>query len=84
MTAAQCWGGDEFVILLPGTPLAATREAAARAAASVAARQDPDGAPLSASTGCAELRGDMTTDEVFAAADADLLAAKSARRSNAS
>ena len=75
------WGGDEFVVLLPDTALAATREAAARVAASVATRQDPDQAPLSVSIGCAELRGDMTADEVFAAADADLLAAKAARRS---
>jgi PleD family two-component response regulator len=35
---------------------------------------------VSASIGCAELRGDLTVDEVFAAADADLLAAKAARR----
>jgi len=75
------WGGDEFVVLLPDTQLAATREAAARAAASVATRLDPDQAPLSVSIGCAELRGEMTPDQVFAAADADLLAAKSARRS---
>jgi len=75
------WGGDEFVVLLPDTGLAATREAAARAAASVATRLDPEDTPLSVSIGCAELRGDMTAEEVFAAADADLLAAKSARRS---
>jgi diguanylate cyclase (GGDEF)-like protein len=75
------WGGDEFVVLLPGTVLAATREAAARAATSVATRRDPEQAPLSVSIGCAELRGEMTVDEVFAAADADLLAAKAARRS---
>jgi diguanylate cyclase (GGDEF)-like protein len=74
------WGGDEFVVLLPATDLVATREAAARAAASVADRRAPDGAPMSASIGCAELRGDITVDEVFAAADADLLAAKAARR----
>jgi hypothetical protein len=35
---------------------------------------------VSASIGRAELRGDLTVDEVFAAADADLLAAKAARR----
>lgn len=75
------WGGDEFVVLLPDTALAATREAAARAAASVASRHDPARAPLSVSIGCAELRGNMTADEVFAAADADLLAAKAARPS---
>ena len=74
------WGGDEFVVLLPATDLAATREAAARAEAAVADRRAPDGTPMSASIGCAELRGDMTVDEVFAAADADLLAAKAARR----
>ena len=78
------WGGDEFVVLLPAADLAATREAAARAAASVATRRAPDGAPLSASIGCAELRSDMTVDEVFAAADADLLAAKAARRAASS
>ena len=78
------WGGDEFVVLLPATDLAATREAAARAAASVATRRAPDGAPLSASIGCAALRSDMTVDEVFAAADADLLAAKAARRATSS
>ena len=76
------WGGDEFIVLLPATDLAATREAAARAAASVAARRAPDGEPLSASIGCGALRSDMTVDEVFAAADADLLAAKAARRAN--
>jgi len=74
------WGGDEFVVLLPATDLAAPREAAARAAAAVADRRAPDGTPMSASIGCAELRGDLTVDEVFAAADADLLAAKAARR----
>lgn len=74
------WGGDEFVVLLPATDLAATREAAARAAAAVADRRAPNGTPMSASIGCAELRRDLTVDEVFAAADADLLAAKAARR----
>ena len=53
------WGGDEFVVLLPATDLAATREAAARAAASVADGRAPDGTPMSASIGCAELLGDM-------------------------
>jgi len=74
------WGGDEFIVLLPATDLAATREAAARAAAAVAERRAPDGEPLSTSIGCGALRSDMTVDEVFAAADADLLAAKAARR----
>jgi diguanylate cyclase (GGDEF)-like protein len=75
------WGGDEFLVLLPGTGLAAAREAATRAATAVQAQRGPDGAPLSVSIGAAELRGGMSTDEVFAAADADLLAAKAARRS---
>ena len=78
------WGGDEFIVLLPATDLAATRDAAARAAASVATRRAPDGTPLSASIGCAALRSDMRVDEVFAAADADLLAAKAARRATSS
>jgi hypothetical protein len=64
--------------------LAITREAVARAAASVATRRAPDGAPLSASIGCAELRSGVTVDEVFATADADLLAAKAARRATSS
>jgi diguanylate cyclase (GGDEF)-like protein len=76
------WGGDEFIVLLPATDLAAARGAANRAAASIAARRDPDGEPLSASIGCGALRSDMTVDEVFAAADADLLAAKAARRAS--
>ena len=38
---------------------------------------------MSASIGCAELRGDLTVYEVFAAADADLLAAKARRAASA-
>ncbi len=83
------FGGEEFVILLPDTPLEATMEIARRLVESVAGQQimEADGRllpPVTVSAGVAALQEQMTGDELISAADAALYRAKSAGRNRAS
>jgi diguanylate cyclase (GGDEF)-like protein len=75
------WGGDEFVILLPETPLAEAEAIADRISAAVTARcTAADGTPVTLTLGCAEHVPPQTGARLVAIADAALLAAKSASR----
>jgi diguanylate cyclase (GGDEF)-like protein len=69
------WGGDEFLVLLPGTPLVGARSFAERVRASAEA-QDDAGAKATLSIGVAERQKDEGMDAVLARADAALYEAK--------
>ena len=74
-------GGDEFVALLPGATLEEANEIAERVRSTVALScRKPDGTPQRISAGVAELAGHETGDDLIVRADAELLAAKAARR----
>ena len=83
------YGGEEFVLLLPGTGLEGAREVAERLRARIAAlaiELDEDGAPplvLTASIGFAALGLDDTLEHLLASADAALYRAKGAGRNRA-
>lgn len=74
------WGGDEFVILLPGC----SREAGLRVAEEIRHRiehlEDPDLPPLTVSVGVAQVSADDTATTWLERADAALYAAKQAGR----
>ena len=70
------WGGDEFALLLPETTADEAEVVARRVTGAVAACAAPDGEPMSVTCAPAQLDGDMTPDELVAAADAELLARK--------
>ena len=76
------WGGEEFVIGLPGTDLDGAVRLAERVRAALAKRtvEAPNGAPLrvTASFGVAELGAEKGLSELVAAADAALYRAKRA------
>ncbi len=73
-------GGEEFVLLLPGVPAEAAREAAERARAAVAEVR-AGGGPLACSAGVASSPADATdAAELLACADAALYAAKDTGR----
>ena len=72
------WGGEEFVVLLPGT-LDGAVAFAERVRRAVAALTTPAGA-VTMSAGVAAVRRGDGLDEVFARADARLYAAKQAGR----
>lgn len=76
------WGGEEFVVGLPGTDLAGGVRLAERVRASLAERtiEAPNGEPLrvTASFGVAEFDGRGGLSELLAAADAALYRAKRA------
>jgi len=64
------WGGDEFVLLLPGTGGDGAEHLAERMRNFVAVRcRRPDGEPLLVRFGTAELEGDMSPTELVARAD---------------
>lgn len=76
------WGGDEFVVVLSGTPELAALEVAARIESRVAhACARPDGTPLTVTFGHATLLDWMSGADLVAAADTALLERK--RRANA-
>lgn len=76
------WGGDEFVVLLPDTPLADAEQVAERVTATVLAQvATASGAPVHLTFGVAERVEHQTGFRLLAIADAALLAAKSAARS---
>lgn len=75
------WGGDEFVVLLPDTPLADAEHIAERISASVFTRvATASGEPVRITFGCAERVEHQTGFRLLAVADAALLAAKSVQR----
>jgi diguanylate cyclase (GGDEF)-like protein/PAS domain S-box-containing protein len=80
------YGGEEFVLLLPGTELEGAREVAERLRLRIAALElelDEEGAPalrLTASIGFAAREADGTLEHLLASADAALYRAKSAGR----
>ncbi|HEY4015570.1 MAG TPA: diguanylate cyclase [Polyangiaceae bacterium] len=70
------WGGDEFLVLLPGTPLVGARAFAERVRAAAELSGDAPGEPVTLSIGVAERRKDEGMDEALARADAALYEAK--------
>jgi diguanylate cyclase (GGDEF)-like protein len=75
------WGGDEFAVLLRGAGAEDAAAAAARLEAAVAeAVRRPDTDRLTMTFGWAVHRPGMDVDALVAAADADLLRRKAARR----
>lgn len=72
-------GGDEFVVLLPGTDVAGARRVAARIRRSMAERNFPYGA-LGTSIGCAAWRAGSTFAEMLREADAALYRDKRSRK----
>jgi diguanylate cyclase (GGDEF)-like protein len=79
---AARWGGEEFLLVLPGTDLAGAAHLAERIRAGLAGRVvlSPDGAPIpvTASFGVAASPSASSASELFAAADAALYEAKRA------
>jgi diguanylate cyclase (GGDEF)-like protein/PAS domain S-box-containing protein len=76
------WGGDEFLIILPGSRLAQASAVAERmrAAAPSASPPDLDGRKVTASFGVAEAGQDRSVEELIRDADAALYAAKAGGR----
>jgi diguanylate cyclase (GGDEF)-like protein len=75
------WGGDEFVILLPGTDAPGAELVVARVAERVGqVCRDPEGGGVSLSYGVAELEPDMTAEDLLAGADVALLEQKTRKR----
>ncbi len=74
------WGGEEFLLILPGTDLAGGVQVAERIRAGLAGRivLSPDGSPIpvTASFGVAATPPATTAAELFSAADAALYEAK--------
>jgi diguanylate cyclase (GGDEF)-like protein len=79
---AARWGGEEFVLLLPGTDLLGAERVAERIRKALEGRliASPDGAPIrvTASFGAAEYSGVASAEQVLQAADAALYKAKGA------
>ena len=75
------WGGDEFVIVLPGTDRAVAEEVLGRMAIAVAAVcETEDGRPVTLTYGSAEFEEGMSIDDAMALADLSLLGNKPAKR----
>jgi diguanylate cyclase (GGDEF)-like protein len=74
------WGGEEFLLLLPGADEEGAAQLAERVRIGLAARTIPGvpGLRVTASFGVAEYAGETNTEQLVAAADAALYAAKRA------
>src|SRR5262249_20107673 len=74
------WGGEEFLLILPGTDLAGGAQVAERVRAALARRivlsADGSSIPVTASFGVAATPPASTASELFSAADAALYEAK--------
>lgn len=77
-------GGEEFVALLPGCPLAEGMMVAEKLRAAVAAHDFQIGRQVTASFGVAPWRASQAPDQLIAAADACLYASKHAGRNRVS
>ncbi len=76
------WGGEEFLLLLPGADEEGAAQLADRVRSGLAARSIPDapGLRVTASFGVAEYAGETKTEQLIAAADSALYRAKRAGR----
>jgi diguanylate cyclase (GGDEF)-like protein len=75
------WGGDEFVIVLPGADRALAEEVLGRMAEAVAGTcETEDRRPVTLTYGSAEFEEGMSIDDVMALADLSLLGNKPAKR----
>jgi diguanylate cyclase (GGDEF)-like protein len=74
------WGGEEFLLLLPGADEEGAGQLAERVRAELAARSIPSvpGLRITASFGVAEYAGETNTEQLVAAADSALYRAKRA------
>jgi len=76
------WGGEEFLLILPGTDLSGGAQVAERVRAALASRivltVEGTPIPVTASFGVAAVPPAKTASELFAAADAALYEAKRA------
>ncbi|MDQ7989953.1 MAG: diguanylate cyclase [Candidatus Dactylopiibacterium sp.] len=77
------WGGEEFIVLLPHTPLGEASQVAERLRASLAERPVPTAQgeiPVTLSGGVAQWREGNTLDQLVSASDTALYAAKQGGR----
>ena len=74
------WGGEEFLLLLPGADIDGAAQFAERVRAGLASRRIPSAPELrvTASFGVAEYAGESNTEQLVAAADSALYRAKRA------
>jgi diguanylate cyclase (GGDEF)-like protein len=77
---AARWGGEEFLVVLPNTPLEGALGCADRIRRAVAAQPTSQGGPVTVSGGVAQLHPGELLEEVVARADAQLYKAKAAGR----
>jgi diguanylate cyclase (GGDEF)-like protein len=74
------WGGDEFLVLLPGVELESAQRLADRVRAAVEARTIDAAGPVTISAGVATLGSDYNFESTFHSADQRLYKAKQAGR----
>jgi diguanylate cyclase (GGDEF)-like protein len=75
------WGGDEFVVVMPGTERDAAGQVLGRMTKSVSETcRTPDGRPIGLTWGVAMLESGGTAEDVLAAADLALLERKTEKR----
>jgi diguanylate cyclase (GGDEF)-like protein len=77
------WGGEEFLVLLPGATIEAARETAERIRKAVAQqilRDEDDAVPLTVTVGVADWRSDESLDHTIDRADRALYRGKQAGR----
>jgi diguanylate cyclase (GGDEF)-like protein len=74
------WGGEEFLLIAPGTPLAAAQELAERVRRAVAAQEFAHGEPVSISIGLAPCRSADEISPLLQRADSALYRAKTRGR----
>ena len=75
------WGGDEFVVLMPGADLDAARQVLERVAEAVGDTcESPDRRPIGLTWGVAQLERGSTAEDLLAAADLALLERKTEKR----
>lgn len=75
------WGGDEFVVLLPGSDLAAADDVMSRMAANVSADcSSPDGTHITLTWGASALPVGSSAEDALARADVALMERKTEKR----
>jgi diguanylate cyclase (GGDEF)-like protein len=74
------WGGDEFVIVMPGTDRDTAEQALVRVAEAVGAACERDGRGIELTWGAAELKPGTGAEDLLAAADVALLERKTEKR----